>query len=112
LEGDDPGFAAMLKRDHGPEGWKTLLKQIKPMWNAHLNYTPEDFAGVVAPTLVLVGDRDDFVPVEDSAAMYRLLPNAELTVVPGADHIDLMFSPTKTAIAQASILDFLQRHSD
>lgn len=103
-------FAAMLRRDHGDEAWKTLLKQIKPMWNAMLNYTPEDFARVVAPTLVLVGDRDGFVPVEDGVAMYRLLPNAELAVVPAADHGRLIFSVEMAALVQPLILDFLQRH--
>jgi pimeloyl-ACP methyl ester carboxylesterase len=112
FERDDPGFAAMLKRLHGPDGWKALLKQIKPMWNAHLNYTPDDFAAVVAPTLVLLGDRDGFVPVEDGAAMCRLLPNAEFAVVPGSDHTDLIFSPAKIALSQPLILDFLLRHSD
>jgi pimeloyl-ACP methyl ester carboxylesterase len=112
FERDNPGFAAMLQRDHGPDGWKTLLKEIKPMWNAQLNYTPDDFAGVVAPTLVLLGDRDGFVPVEDAVEMYRLLPDAELATIPGADHTDLIFSSPKVAVAQPLILDFLVRHSE
>ena len=74
FERDNPEWAASLQRDHGQEQWKTLLKQIKPLWNATLNYTPHDFARVVAPTLLLIGDRDGFVPVEDAVAMYRLLP--------------------------------------
>lgn len=111
FERENPDFATMLKEDHGPEGWKALLKQIKPMWNASLNYSPDDFARVVAPTLVLVGDRDGFVPVEDAVAMYRLLPVAELTVIPASDHTDLIFSPEKVALAQSHILDFLLRHS-
>jgi pimeloyl-ACP methyl ester carboxylesterase len=112
FERDEPGFAAMLQRLHGADGWKTLLKQIKPMWNARLNYTPEDFARVVAPTLVLLGDRDEFVPVEDGAAMYRLLPDAEFAVVPGSDHTGLIFSPAKVALSQTLILDFLLRHGN
>jgi pimeloyl-ACP methyl ester carboxylesterase len=99
------------QQDHGPESWKTLLKQIKPMWNARLNYTPQDFAKVIAPTLVLLGDRDGFVPVEEGVRMYRLLPNAELAVVPGADHMQFIFSPEKIAVVQPIILDFLQRHT-
>ena len=112
FERENPAFAAGLRQDHGTERWKTLLKEIKPMWNARLNYTPEDFAKGAAPTLVLLGDRDDFVPVEEGVRMYRLLPNAELAVVPGADHPDLIFSPSKVAVAQPIILDFLQRHGD
>ncbi len=45
---DNPNFAAMLQRLHGADGWQTLLRQIKPMWNATLNYTPADFARIVA----------------------------------------------------------------
>lgn len=108
---DNPDFAAMLRRLHGEGNWKTLLKQVKPMWNARLNYTPGDFARMIAPTLVLVGDRDEFVPVEDSVEMYRLLPDAELAVGPRYDHTDFIFSSAKVARIQPIILDFLLRHS-
>lgn len=112
LERDNPAFTAMLQRLHGPDGWKGLLTQIKPMWNASLNYTSEDFAQIVAPTLVLLGDRDGFVLVEEGVEMYRRLHNAELAVLPGSEHTDLIFSPANVVIVQPLILDFLLRHSD
>ena len=110
FERDNPAFAAMLQQLHGPDGWQTLLQQIKPMWNASLNYTADDFARIVAPMLVLLGDRDGFVSIEEGVAMYRLLPNAECAVVPGAEHTDFIFSPAKVALVQPLILDFLRRH--
>lgn len=112
FERENPGFAAMLQQLHGPDRWETFLKQVKPLWNATLNYTPEDFARVKAPTLVLLGDRDGFVPVEEALLMYRLLPNAELAVLPGSEHSDFIFSPAKVALVQPLILDFLLRHTD
>jgi pimeloyl-ACP methyl ester carboxylesterase len=112
FERDNPGFAAFLRQQHGPEAWQTLLKQIKPMWNATLNYSADDFARVTAPTLVLLGDRDGFVSVEEGVTMYRLLPHAEFAVVPGAEHTDFIDSPAKVALVQPLILDFLQRHGD
>ena len=111
FERENRGFAEMLKRLHGPEKWKDLLKGIKPMWNEHLGYTPEDFARMTMPTLVFLGDRDDFVPVEDAVAMYRLLPNAELAIIPKAEHTDLIFTEEKVALVRPQILDFLLRHS-
>jgi pimeloyl-ACP methyl ester carboxylesterase len=111
FERENPDFAALLRQIHGPEKWETLLRQIKPMWNAHLNYTPGDFARVAAPTLVLVGDRDEFVPVEDAVGMYRLLPHAELAVLPGSEHTDFIFPPAKVAVIRVPVLDFLLRHS-
>lgn len=108
---DNPDFAAMLQRSFGTEGWKTFLRDIKPMWNATLNYTADDFGKVVAPTLVLLGDRDEFVPVEEGLQMYRRLPNAECAVIPRADHTDFIFSPAKVALVQPLMLDFLLRYS-
>ena len=78
------------------------------MWTTPLNYTAEDFAQVAAPTLVLVGDRDELVPVEEAAEMYRLLPKAGLAVVPGAVHGS--FFSEKVALFQSFMLDFLLRH--
>ena len=111
FERDSPDFVAMLQQTQKPYGWKTYLHNIKPMWNALLNYTADDFAKVIAPTLVLLGDRDGFVPVEEGLQMYRRLSNAEFAVVPAADHSDFLFSPSKVALAQPLILDFLLRHS-
>ncbi|MEO5951627.1 MAG: alpha/beta hydrolase, partial [Chloroflexia bacterium] len=111
FERDNKDWVAWLKELHGPEKWKALITQIKPMWNAELNYTPEDFARVTAPTLVIQGDRDNFVPVEEANKMYKLLPNAELAIVPGADHEDFAFSPTKVPLFQVLVSDFLERHS-
>jgi pimeloyl-ACP methyl ester carboxylesterase len=109
FERDYPDWAAWLQQTHGPDRWQTLLQQIKPMWAAPLNYTPEDFARVVAPTLVLVGDRDQLIPVEEAWEMYRLLPRAELAVVPGCDHLAF---DARVDLFQPLILDFLLRRDD
>ncbi len=106
---DHPDWAAWLKETYGPDDWKRLLTQIKPMWMTPLNYSPDDFAGVVAPTLVLLGDRDGIITLEEAVEMYRLLPNAELAVIPGADHGS--FLSAKVASFQAVMLDFLTIHS-
>jgi pimeloyl-ACP methyl ester carboxylesterase len=111
FERENPGYAEDLRQTHGAEAWKALLKNIKPMWNAQLNYSAEDFARVTVPTLVVIGDRDDFVRVEEGVDMYRGLLNAELAVVPGADHPSLIYSREKVALAQPIVLDFLLRHS-
>lgn len=42
--------------------------------------------------------------------MHRLLPAAELAVVPGADHG--AFMSARVDAFQAIMLDFLKRHSD
>ena len=109
FERNHPHWAAWLDQLYGPGMWKPLLAHLKRMWITPLNYTAEDFAQVVAPTLVLIGDRDELVPVEEAAEMYRRLATAELAVVPGADHG--AFFSGKADIFQSVMLDFLRRNS-
>jgi len=110
LAGSHPDWAAWLDQIYGPRRWKPLLVALKKMWTTALTYTPEDFAQVAAPVLVFVGDRDELVPVEQAVEMHRLLPNAELAVVPNADHGEFFFA--KVPAFQSIILDFLLRHAD
>ncbi len=58
-------------------------------WDAPLG----SFRAILAPTLIMCGDRDEFSDPEDSVALYRILPNAELLVVPHADHLGLVRHP-------------------
>jgi pimeloyl-ACP methyl ester carboxylesterase len=109
LARNHPDWAAWLDQIYGPDSWKPLLVQLKKMWTTPLDYTAQDFAEVRAPTLVLVGDRDELVPVEEAAEMYRQLRTAELAVVPDADHG--AFFSRKVSTFQSLILDFLLRHS-
>jgi pimeloyl-ACP methyl ester carboxylesterase len=108
FERNDPGYAAMLRQLHG-DAWGKLLRDIKPMWYATLNYTDADFAKITAPALVVTGDRDELTDLRESVGLYRQLPNAEFAVVPGSDHGQLLFSPEKIALAQPLILNFLLR---
>lgn len=108
LARNHPDWAAWLEKIYGQDDWKPLLVHIKRMWTTRLNYTPNDFARVVAPTLVVLGDRDELVPIEEATEMYRLLPKAELAVVPGAEHG--AFFSSKVGPFQSLMLDFLLRH--
>jgi len=55
-----------------------------------LNYTADDFAKITAPVLILTGDRDETVSLDEKVEMYRLIPGAELAVLPGMDHLAAM----------------------
>jgi pimeloyl-ACP methyl ester carboxylesterase len=105
-----PAWAAWLQQIYGPDGWKPVLARCKPMWITPLNYTADDFAEVVAHTLVLIGDRDEITSIEEATELFRRLPNGELAVVPGADHG--AFFSAGVAAFQSLILNFLQRHAD
>ncbi|NDJ52948.1 MAG: alpha/beta hydrolase [Chloroflexi bacterium] len=53
----------------------------------------EAFAQVPCPSLIIAPDRDQFNDVEDLVALYRVLPNAELLVLPKMDHYELVNHP-------------------
>jgi pimeloyl-ACP methyl ester carboxylesterase len=49
-------------------------------------WSDEQLAGITAPVLVVIGDHD-FVTVEHGALMKRLIPGAQLAVLPGTTHM-------------------------
>ena len=63
-----------------------MVLQIARLQTTPLRYSVNDLAQVISPTLVMTGDRDRFLLVEETVELYGLLPNAELLVLPNADH--------------------------
>lgn len=110
LEREQPDLVAYLREAHGhvygPGYWKTYVKQIASLWLTPLLYTSEDLGAITDPVLLLVGDRDG-VSTEGSVELFRLLPDAELAVVPASDH---GFIEAKAGLFDALALDFLVRH--
>jgi pimeloyl-ACP methyl ester carboxylesterase len=111
LEREQPDWVASLREAHGhvhgPEYWKTYVKQIASLWLTPLRYTSEEFAAVTDPVLILLGDRDEGVSPEEAVELFRLLPNAELAVAPASDH---SFIEAKAGLFDALTLNFLVRH--
>jgi pimeloyl-ACP methyl ester carboxylesterase len=110
IQRDHPESIPLMKIEHvradNPDYWKTLLKQYSVMWWAPLDYTADDFRKITEPTLVVVGDRDELIELEQSIDMYHLIPNAELAILPNATHT----SPNPQLLTD-TVLDFLLRNS-
>ena len=103
-----PDWVARMRQDHdatqGQDHWRTLIRQAWPMWSQPMNYTFDDFRRVLAPMLIMVGDRDEFCSVEEALTVYRLLSHGELAILPNMDH-------AFDALAAQLALAFLLRHS-
>jgi pimeloyl-ACP methyl ester carboxylesterase len=94
----------------GPDAWQTLLRSIATMWWTPLNYTATDFEKITSPTLILLGDRDEFIPVEEAVEMYRFIPQAELAILPNANHGETVSgSSGVNPLFLNTVLDFLLR---
>lgn len=109
IEREMPDLALKWRELHAPRGpgyWKTLLTQLSSLWLTPVGYTSRDFAMIGAPTLILSGDRDTLVPIEDAVELFRLIPWAELGIIPNAPH---SFPETRVELFTDLILDFLSR---
>jgi pimeloyl-ACP methyl ester carboxylesterase len=99
-EGMMPGFfegMQLASLDNMPELLKTGYLQVAPdknnlqaMFNKDKermlqfkDWKDEDLRSIKAPTLVMASDQDVVTP-EHSLAMYRILPDAKLAILPGA----------------------------
>jgi pimeloyl-ACP methyl ester carboxylesterase len=100
-----------LKARHagGAEHWPVLIRHTAEMWLGYPGLSPEAVEAIDVPVLVLAGDRDELIPLDLSAALYRALPNAELAVCPALGHDGP--SPERAAALAGLIRDFAQRHA-
>jgi len=75
---------------HTPGYWKTLLVQASRCWWNPPEHTQVDFDKILDPILFWCGDQDVFCPPEQSLEMSRRVKNAELAVIPNADHFTMI----------------------
>jgi pimeloyl-ACP methyl ester carboxylesterase len=94
----------------GPDHWRSVITAFH---NLHAHAREEDFPesdelrGIMAPVLIIHGDRDPFFPVEMPSELYRLLPNAEFCVLPNTGHLP---SEARPSWFKDIALDFLARY--
>jgi pimeloyl-ACP methyl ester carboxylesterase len=69
----------------GIEHFPTLMAKLKKMWLESEDWDPDDLRRIAAPVMIIGGDRD-MQRVEHFVEMYRLIPNAELCVLPATGH--------------------------
>jgi pimeloyl-ACP methyl ester carboxylesterase len=98
----------LMKRDQddgqGEGHWREYLRLSWDRCTQPPGYTDADLAKILVPTLILVGDRDDFCTAEAAVAAYRQLPDGELAILPGHGH----YLPPA---AIEATLEFLERRT-
>ena len=70
----------------GEGAWRQLLPAIAADVREQPLLTPGELRRIEVPALVVVGDRDPFVPVDHAWGLTRQLPDGRLLVVPDAGH--------------------------
>lgn len=89
IEQKIPAFARQLQQRHAPQDWKLLLAKtaalLVSLGKSNILQL-EDYASINTPSLLLLGDRDKMITLEETLAAYKQLPNAQLAVLPNSTH--------------------------
>lgn len=100
-----PAFANSLQKRHAPNDWKTVLKKTADMltdMGKNNPIKPKEFAAVHHQILLMLGDRDKMVTLDETHRIYKSLPHAQLAVLPNTQHpiemvnIDRLVNEIKT----------------
>ena len=106
-----PQFTRKLPTIHtagqGNEYWKKLLNDISKMWCDPFAFPEKEIEKITEPILIIAGDRDAASSIEECVKMYKMIPNAELAIIPKADH-DVYES--KPNLFNEIVLEFLTRY--
>ena len=84
-----PDFASTLQNRHAPNNWKTVLQKTVDMLVEMGSSNPlktDDFKNIQQPVLLMLGDRDKMVTLNETLEVYNNLPQAQLAVLPNTQH--------------------------
>lgn len=84
-----PGFADALAKRHAPNDWKNLLKKTAGMLLEMAQDNPlsiDDYKEINHPCMVLIGDRDKMITLQETLDVYNALPNAQMGMLPDTQH--------------------------
>lgn len=89
IEAKVPAFAQALEQRHTGKDWKEIMSRTADMLQAlgaNNTLQPEDYKDIHARCLLLLGDRDKMVSLDETLNVYRLLPDAAMGMLPGTQH--------------------------
>ncbi len=88
IESRDSHYADKLNILHFPSDWKEICKETLQLIE-HTSKHPLseiDIDNILCRVRVALGDQDENVSIEESAAFYRQLPSASMLVMPNTQH--------------------------
>ncbi len=84
-----PAFATTLQQTHAPNDWKTVLVKTAAMltqMGEDNPLKPADYPAIQQPVLLMLGDRDKMVTLDETVEVYKNLPKAQLAILPNTAH--------------------------
>lgn len=87
-----------------PERWDEFLTNISNMWATQPNYTDEQLTTITTPFLILDGEKEEAIDLNQTKLMGLLIPDAELILMPDTGHFAMFEQPEEF---NQIVLDFL-----
>lgn len=84
-----PAFAEALKTRHEPNDWRKLMQKTADMLQDMGRNNPlklHEYASISNPCLVLIGDKDKMISLQETVDVYRTLPDAQMGMLPATQH--------------------------
>jgi pimeloyl-ACP methyl ester carboxylesterase len=81
--------ASFARNSHNSAGMFDLANRINAMRDRWGRWTPEQLGSIRVPVLLAIGDHD-FTRIDHAAEMAKLIPGAQLAVLPGTTHVGMM----------------------
>ena len=91
-----------------PERWDEFLGNISNMWATEPNWTMEQIAAIETPFLILDGEEEEAIDLNQTKLMAVLMPNAQLLLIPGTGHFAMIEKPDEF---NQIVLDYLASDS-
>jgi pimeloyl-ACP methyl ester carboxylesterase len=76
-----------------PERWDEFLANIANMWATEPNYSMDQLRGIKTPFLILDGEEEEAIDLNQTKLMAELIPGAELVLMPGTGHFAFLEQP-------------------
>jgi pimeloyl-ACP methyl ester carboxylesterase len=76
-----------------PQRWDEFLANISHMWATEPNYTMAQLESISTPFLILDGEKEEAIDLNQTKLMWRLIPGAELALMPDTGHFALFQEP-------------------
>jgi pimeloyl-ACP methyl ester carboxylesterase len=86
-----------------PGHFEAFAAKVSQAAGSLKGWTAGELGGIGAPTLLVFGDHD-FIRLEHAVEMHALIPGAQLAVLPGTTHMDVM---RRTDLIVPLVRDFL-----
>ena len=90
-------FEALFEQWAGEQGGALYLRHLAQFDERHTDEFDPRLSSIEAPTLVLWGEEDAWLPVETSERVAARIPGAERVVIPGAGHFCMEDEPERVA---------------